>query len=99
MKRVAVISRLKTLEPRLRNMGVDALFLYGSHARDDVDKSSDIDVFVDPVSRERFGFRETMAVYAELEDAFPGVEIGYGARDNIDPFYREEIERTAIRIF
>lgn len=99
MKRADVIVRLKQLEPRLRGMGVDALFLYGSHARDEAGAESDIDVFVDPVARDRFGFRETMAVYAELEDAFPGMEIGYGARENIEPVYRSEIESTAIRVF
>ena len=99
MKRETVISTLKSLEPKLRDLGVGALYLYGSHVRDEAGPQSDLDVFVDPVCREDFGFRETMAAFAALEDAFPDIAIGYGTRENIEPLYRAEIERSAMRVF
>ena len=44
MKRSIVISRLKAMEARIRAYGVDALYLYGSHARDEAGEGSDIDI-------------------------------------------------------
>ena len=35
MKRADVIARLKETEPTLRSFGVAALYLFGSHARDE----------------------------------------------------------------
>jgi predicted nucleotidyltransferase len=47
MNRDAVIARLKSLEPALRDSGIVALYPYGSHARDEARPDSDIDLLVD----------------------------------------------------
>ncbi len=47
MKRDDVIARLKETEPALRAFGVEALYLFGSHARDEAGPESDVDVFID----------------------------------------------------
>jgi predicted nucleotidyltransferase len=98
MTRADVIARLKAAEPRIRSHGVEALYLYGSYARDEAGPDSDVDVFVDPANDE-FGFLESMDVYSVLETVFPGLEIGYGTRNNIVPIYRPHIEAGAIRVF
>jgi uncharacterized protein len=56
MRRDEAIAKLNSAEHALRAHGIDALYLFGSHARDNADPDSDIDVFVDPVSGEDFGF-------------------------------------------
>ncbi len=48
MRRLDVITKLKAAEPTLRAQGVGALYLFGSHARDEAEPDSDIDVFVLP---------------------------------------------------
>jgi predicted nucleotidyltransferase len=60
MRRDNIIAKLKAVEPALRATGLDALYLFGSIARDEGRAGSDVDVFVDPESDERFGFLQYM---------------------------------------
>jgi predicted nucleotidyltransferase len=100
MCREEVIAKLRQAEPALRARGVAALYLFGSHARDEASPDSDIDVFVDPVSGERFGFLPFMAAFEAIRDTFGRhVEIGYSTREGLDRYVRADIEREAIRVF
>jgi predicted nucleotidyltransferase len=100
MRRDDVIARLKETEPVLRGFGVASLYLFGSHARDDADSESDVDVFVDPASDRDFGFLSFMDAYEVLQDAFSHqVEIGYSTRMGLSPYIRQDVEREALRIF
>jgi predicted nucleotidyltransferase len=56
MRRDDVIAKLKETEPVLRGFGVAALYLFGSHARDEAGPDSDVDVFVE-TCRESYGLR------------------------------------------
>jgi uncharacterized protein len=95
-----VVDRLKKAEPALRAMGVDALYLFGSHARGDAGDESDVDVFVDPKSDETFGFLEFMKAYDTIVDAVgPNIEIGYSTREGLSRYIRDDVEREARRIF
>ena len=100
MRRDDVIARLKETEPALRAFGVDALYLFGSHARDEAGMESDIDVFIDVAPGARFGLRPYMGAFRVLEDAFDHeTEIGYSTRDALSPYIRANVERDAVRIF
>jgi predicted nucleotidyltransferase len=99
MKRDEVLALLKSVEPALRAQGVEALYLFGSHARDEARPESDIDVLVDFQSERGVGLSEYMAPYHVLERAFPGVDIGYGTRDGIVAHYKPHIETSALRVF
>jgi hypothetical protein len=55
MRRDEVIAKLKETEPALKAFGVAALYLFGSHARDEARSDSDVDVFVDPAPDRTFG--------------------------------------------
>ena len=99
MNRADVIARLKTAEPALRQRGVAALYLFGSHARDEAQAGSDIDVFVDPGDEAAFGLVPFMDTLAMLRQAFPGTEIGYSTREGIVPAYLPLIEAGAVRVF
>ena len=98
MRRDEIISRLKKAEPTLRGFGVAALYLFGSHARNDARADSDIDVFVDPASNEKFGFIPFMDAYETIQDAV-GQNVDYGTRTGLHPLLRPEIEREAVRVF
>lgn len=94
-----VVTLLRSVEPALRAQGVAALYLYGSHARDEARPDSDIDILVDFQAQRGLGLSEYMAPYHLLEQTFPGVEIGYGTRDNLVSHYKPYIEAGAVRVF
>jgi predicted nucleotidyltransferase len=98
MRRDDVIARLKRTEPTLRAFGVNALYLFGSHARDEAGPDSDIDVFVDPTPDKAFGFVPFMDAYEALQEAV-GERLDYGTRKGLQPLLRSDIEREAIRVF
>ena len=98
MRRDDVILKLKKTEPALRAFGVGALYLFGSHARDEARPDSDIDVFVDPVPDAAFGFAPFMDTYETLQQAV-GEKLDYGTRKGLHPLLRADIEREAVRIF
>src|SRR5690348_5280027 len=79
MRRDEVITKLKTAEPKLRELGVAALYLFGSHGRDQARPDSDVDVFVDPVSTEAFGFIPFMDAYETIQRTV-GHNLDYGTR-------------------
>jgi hypothetical protein len=98
MRRDDVITRLKKTEPALRAFGVGALYLFGSHARDEAGPDSDIDVFIDPAPDKAFGFAPFMDTYEMLQGAV-GERLDYGTRKGLHPLLRANIEREAIRVF
>lgn len=100
MRRHEVIAKLKEAEPALRGFGVAALYLFGSHARDEAEPGSDVDVFVDPAPDHDFGFLPFMAAYEALHKVFgDAVEIGYSTRTGLSPYILGDVEREAVRIF
>jgi predicted nucleotidyltransferase len=98
MRRDDVIAKLKETEPVLRGFGVAALYLFGSHARDEASPDSDVDVFVDPAPDRAFGFMPFMDAYEALKQAV-GEKVDYGTRKGLHPLLRPDIEREAIRVF
>ena len=98
MRREEVIAKLKETEPALRAFGVAALYLFGSHARDDARPDSDIDVFVDPAPDRAFGFLPFMDAFETIQHAV-GENVDYGTRKGLHPLLRSDIERAAVRIF
>ena len=100
MRRDDVIARLKDTEPALRGFGVAALYLFGSHARDEANTDSDVDVFVDPASDVAFGFLPFMDAHETIQKAVgDGAKIDYGTRNGLHPLLKPDIEREAVRIF
>ena len=98
MRRSEVIARLKEAERGIRGRGAEALYLFGSHARDEAGPDSDIDVFIDKDRSREFGFDEFMDIYFLLQECL-GDKVDYGTREGLSPALREEIEREAIRVF
>lgn len=100
MRRDEVIARLKGTESSLRSFGVAALYLFGSHARDEAASGSDVDIFIDPSADGNFGFLPFMDAYQTIQNAFGGnVNIGYSTRAGLSPYIVSDVEREALRIF
>jgi len=98
MRRAEVIAKLPAAEPAIRARGAAALYLFGSHARDQAGADSDIDVFIDKGRSRKFGFDEFMDIYFLLRDQL-GANVDYETREGLHPALRSEIEQEAIRVF
>ena len=99
MDRKDVLARLAALEPRLRELGVGGLSVFGSYARDRAVEGSDLDVVVDKAATARFGFEALMGTFHMIQDTFPGVRIDLGTREGLSPYVREAVEQEALRVF
>ena len=99
MDRNEVIAKLKAVEPQFRAHGVGALYLFGSYAHDEARQESDIDVFVDPGTRDFYSLNHFVGAYEVIRQAVTDREIGYGTRDGLSKYIRTAVEEEAIRIF
>jgi uncharacterized protein len=100
MRRDEVIAKLRQVEPKLRAYGVAALYLFGSYARNEARKDSDVDVFVDPVSDVSFDFLKYMDAYETIRKSVgEEIEVGYSTREGLSPYIRANVENEAIRVF
>jgi uncharacterized protein len=98
MRRAEVISRLRDAEPMIRAQGATALYLYGSHARDEATAESDVDVFVDVAPGHTLDLSRYMEIYEVLSSSLP-TKVDYTTRAGLIAFYRPAIENEAIQVF
>ncbi|MBX9910464.1 MAG: nucleotidyltransferase family protein [Beijerinckiaceae bacterium] len=82
----------------LRSRGARAAFVYGSTARDEARRDSDVDIFIDIEPGRKFSLLDLIAMQRYLSDEL-GVEIDLRTRASLHPRLKDQIEREAIRIF
>ena len=98
MRRAEVMSRLRDAEPMIRAQGATALYLYGSHARDEASDDSDVDVFVDVAPGQSLDLSRFMEIYEVLSSRLAS-KVDYTTRAGLIEFYRPAIENEDIRVF
>ncbi len=98
MRQSDVMTVLSRNEAAIRSLGVGALYLFGSYARDDARADSDVDVFIDKDPSKPFGFMEYTGLIIMLEDLF-GTEVDVATRSSLHPLLRADIEASAIKVF
>ena len=98
MKRHEAITRLQPLERRLRAQGINALYLFGSTARDEASEASDLDLLYeyDP-SRAFILFDHARAMLA-LSDEL-GTKVDLVSRAGLRPRLRARIEGEMVQVF
>ena len=79
-------------------MGARSLFLYGSIARDEATRDSDIDLYLDYDFDGRFNAFDLVGIKLFLEETI-GSSIDVTTRDGLHPRLRERIEQSAIQVF
>lgn len=97
MKRDQVIEALKAHEAELRAGGAEALFLFGSTARDEAGPESDVDLFLD-YQDARFSLIELAALKEHIARLL-GAKVDLMTRGSLHPAFRSDVERAATRIF
>jgi len=97
MRRAEAIKILREHEGELRASGVDGLFLFGSTARDEATRDSDIDLFFDhdEGSLSLFKMMDLQNRAAEIL----GARTEMVSRRSLHPMLKEGIERSAIQVF
>ena len=98
MRRDKIIEVLKRNEAAIRALGVGALYLYGSHARDEAQSDSDVDVFFDKNPDQKLSLFELIDLQFMLKDIL-GTKVDVGTRSSLHPVLKAEIERSAVQVF
>jgi predicted nucleotidyltransferase len=98
MNHQQAISRLTDCAASVRARGATALYLFGSIARDEARPDSDLDLFVDYDPAQNFSLIDLAAIKNLLQQHL-AIEVDVTTRDSLHPLLRDEIERTAIRVF
>jgi predicted nucleotidyltransferase len=98
MTRNEAISALEAHATAIRACGATGVYLFGSTGRDEALTASDLDIFIDYDHDKRFSLLDLAAIKVLLEEEI-GVEVDVTTRDSLHPMLRDDIERSAIRVF
>ena len=98
MKKTEAISRLKPLERRLRERGIQALYLFGSTARDEAGEASDLDLLYEYDPSRNFSLFDQAGAMLELSDEL-GAKVDLISRTGLRPRLRARIEGEMVRVF
>lgn len=93
MRRAEVLAILQAHKADLEALGVDALYLFGSVARDEANPESDVDVLVElsrPMGWEFFDIQKAL-------EGWLGRKVDVGTADSLKPRIRERVLREVIR--
>jgi len=97
MTRDEAMERLRRSESALKRAGVTHLFLFGSTARGEARRESDVDLFFD-YEIGKIGLYELMDI-KELAVEILGVETDMIPRDGLNRHLRGRIEASAVQVF
>jgi hypothetical protein len=98
MNRQEILDRLRENELALRERGVTHAALFGSRARGDNRRDSDIDIMVEIAPDARMDVFRFIGIVHMIEDLFPA-RVDVSNRDAQKPHVRPSAERDAIYAF
>ena len=98
MDRIEAIARLKQHADAIKALGATSLYLFGSSARNQARDDSDLDLFVDYDPEKKFSLFDLVGIKQLLEDEL-GMPVDVTTRDSLHPMLRQDIEKSAIRVF
>jgi predicted nucleotidyltransferase len=100
MNRDDVITILRPMERMLRSQGLSHLYLFGSVARQEARRGSDVDLAyeVTPEAAERFSLLDRARIGRQLSEALD-VKVDLLRRDALRPRVAEDAAADMIQIF
>jgi predicted nucleotidyltransferase len=93
-----IIATLRTHQAELRRRGVRHAALFGSLARGESKRTSDIDILIELDPQAPVGLFEYVAITQYLADLFP-VRVDIANRSSLKPLVRPSVERDALYAF
>ncbi len=98
MHRAALIAILKTYDAALRQNGATGLYIFGSRARGDHRRDSDLDLFIDYDAETKVpNIFRLMQLEDEISERL-GMPVTITTRNALHPLMKGAIEREAIRV-
>lgn len=98
MKRDIALTRLKPFERRLRERGINALYLFGSTARDEAGEMSDLDLLFEYDPSRPFSLFDQAGAMLELSEGL-GAKVDLVSRNGLRPRMRARVEGEMVRVF
>jgi hypothetical protein len=98
MNRIEAIVQLRRHTDAIKALGATSLYLFGSSARDEARPDSDLDLFVDYDPQTKFSLVDLVGIKLLLEDEL-GMPVDVTTRDSLHPMLRDDIEKSAVRVF
>jgi predicted nucleotidyltransferase len=98
MTRTEAVQKLKRCADAVKARGATSLYLFGSTIRGEAARYSDLDLFVDYNPGKKFSLVDLVDIKLLLEQEL-GIDVDVTTRDSLHPMLRNEIERTAVRVF
>ena len=98
VERARVISAIREHEAELRALGVSRLWLFGSLARGDPGRRSDVDVLISVPPAQDFSLLDLAAVRVELCDLL-GRDTDVVIREDVQPPFWETIRDDLVEVF
>jgi predicted nucleotidyltransferase len=96
--RERVIATLRAHQAELRRRGVRRAALFGSVARGEGERTSDVDILIELDPQVPVGLFEYVGITQYLADLFP-VRVDVANRSSLKPLARPTIERDALYAF
>jgi uncharacterized protein len=96
--REQVIARLRAHKGELRRRGVLHAAVFGSVARNESNRASDIDILIESEPEAPIGVFEYVGITQYLEDLFPN-HVDMANRGSLKALVRPSVERDAIYAF
>lgn len=98
MKLDHAIAILRPLEASLRSQGIAHLYLFGSVARDEAQRGSDVDLAFDVEPGAAFDAFDQGRIYMDLTDAL-GTRTNFVERDMLSAVIAKNVAPDLIQIF
>jgi uncharacterized protein len=96
--REKIIATLRAHQAELHRRGVRHAALFGSLARGESERTSDIDILIELEPQARVGLFEYVGIMQYLADLFP-VRVDVAKRSSLKPLIRPSVERDALYAF
>jgi predicted nucleotidyltransferase len=98
MNRTEALRKLRPFVDALKARGATSLYLFGSTARNEASRKSDLDLFLDYDPKSKFNAFDLVAAKRLLQR---GLRVGVDltTRAGLHPLLRKKIEAEATRVF
>ncbi len=98
MNRTEALRKLRPFADALKARGATSLYLFGSTARNEASRKSDLDLFLDYDPKSKFNAFDLVAAKRLLQR---GLRVGVDltTRAGLHPLLRKKIEAEATRVF
>lgn len=92
------IEKLREYADAIKAKGATSLYLFGSTVRNEAHEKSDLDLFIDYDPASKFNLLDLVDIKLLLETEL-GIEVDVTTRGSLHPMLKDDIEKSAVRVF